>query len=165
MDFILICTCIALMAVFFLARHVLVPREVTRSLGRPYWICMWLSLANVVFASCVNYRLLTNTQPSHQDYSAILTALSLLTAGVISGYFATSYQDADESESWLLTALSIIFISLFVTLFGSIAYIVGLSGIIVEHPQLGLVLSIATGLILAAIVMHSFWDYVTFPEE
>jgi len=93
------------------------------------------------------------------DYSQILTVLSLLAAGIITGYFTFTYEQSAEDERPLTTALSSGFAFLFYFTFASISFYMGKSKQIHGAEGANIVGPIIMWVLLLANSLHDFWDY------
>ena len=97
--------------------------------------------------------------PNAVDYSQILTVLSLLATGIITGFFTFTFQDAAHDERWLATAISICFALLFYTVFGALSLYVGRSAHIRAAEYAASLLPLLMCLLLLANALYDFWDY------
>jgi len=145
-------------------RWATVPRE-CKTLPWHYWTFVILSVG-VTVAATVGFRfLLTASSPSGTDYSGVLNVLGLLSAGVIAGFFAFSFQDAASSEGILPNVISMCFALLFFVLFGSVCYFLGQWGKFNADTHVNTLVPVVMGLVLVGNVLYDFHDYVTVDGE
>jgi hypothetical protein len=148
--------CLSLLAVLLRA-FLYQTRDI--KLGRKYYILLLLSVLGTIFAG-VGLLQLTHVEINEGvDYSHILTVLSLLAAGIITGYFTFTYQDAAEDERFLPTAISICFVLLFYLVFAAISFYMGKSKQI--HSAEGAIIlgPVIMWALLLANAFYDFWDY------
>ena len=98
------------------------------------------------------------------DYSQILTVLSLLAAGIITGYFTFTYEQSAADERFLLSLLSTCFALLFYLTFGSISFYMGKSKQIHSTEGANTVGPLIMWALLLANSFHDFWDYRKGPR-
>src|SRR5262245_58547904 len=92
-----------------------------------YYLCIGLSFAGT-FPAAVGFYLLTQGPINNaQDYSQILTVVSLLAASLITGFFSFSYQNTRKDEWFLPTMTSICFVGLFYLVFFLLSFFLGAS--------------------------------------
>ncbi len=93
------------------------------------------------------------------DYSVILTVLSLISAGIISGFFTFSYQEAGKNDKYFPNIISVCFTLLFYLLFGAVSFYIGKSEEIHKAEYASTIVPIIMALILAVNTLFDFWDY------
>lgn len=132
-------------------------------LDRKYYLLLALSVAGTVLAF-IGFLLLARVPVNETvDYSQILTVLSLLAAGIITGYFTFTYEQSAGDELALTTALSSGFAFLFYFTFGSISFYMGKSKQIHSTECANIIGPVIMWVLLLANSFHDFWDYRKAP--
>lgn len=138
----------------------------TIELGRRFYTLLAVSVAGSLMAF-KGFFDLANAMPMPMlplpsnavDYSQILTVLSLLAAGIVTGFFTFTFQDAADDERWLATAISTCFVILFYCVFGALSLYVGKSAHIRASEHASTLLPLIMWLLLLANALYDFWDY------
>ncbi len=99
------------------------------------------------------------------DYSVILTVLSLISAGIIAGFFSFTYQEAGKNDKYFPNLISAVFALLFYLLFGAVSFYIGKSEQIHKVEYASTIVPVIMALILAANSLFDFWDYNREKEE
>jgi hypothetical protein len=135
-------------------------------LGRRFYLLLAVSVIGTLLAFKGLYDLANATPvptlplPSNAvDYSQILTVLSLLAAGIVTGYFTFTFQEAADDECWLATAISACFVILFYSVFGALSLYIGKSAHIRASEHASTLLPFIMWLLLLANALYDFWDY------
>jgi len=135
-------------------------------LSRKFYALLACSLAGSLLAFRGFYELANScpvptlpTPANTADYSQILTVLSLLAAGIVTGFFTFTFQDAANDERWIATAISVCFAVLFYAVFGALSIYIGLSPHVRASEHATIILPPIMWLLLAANVLYDFWDY------
>lgn len=133
----------------------------TRKIKLDYWYYSLLLVSVVgTLVAYLGFRELASVVVNEAvDYSQILTVLSLLAAGIITGYFTFTYEQSAADERFLPTALSTLFALLFYLTFGSISFYMGKSKQIHSTEGANTVGPIIMWVLLLANSFHDFWDY------
>ncbi len=130
-----------------------------------YYALLLLSLFGTLVAY-LGFRQLAGVPVNEMvDYSQILTVLSLLAAGIITGYFTFTYEQSAADERFLPTALSTCFALLFYLVFGAISFYMGKSKQIHSTEGANTVGPIIMWVLLLANSFHDFWDYRKGPPQ
>lgn len=129
-----------------------------------YLIPLVFSLGSDCFAGYGFYFLIQVQPTPGADYSTVLSILSLLTAGVVAGKFAFSHQDVATDERVLATARSTLFLLLFYTFFGAVAFYSGISEKISEAPMIHIFIPVIMATLLITNTIHDYWDYLERDE-
>lgn len=128
----------------------------------------WIPLSVALLADGVagyGFNVLMQRSPTPDtSYSAVLTILSLLAAGVIAGRLAFSHQEIAQDERALGTSLSVLLALLLFLLFGAVAYYAGLSSDISAAPDIHIVIPVIMGVLLLANTVSDYWDYLERTE-
>ena len=125
-----------------------------------YWYLMALSIAGNFLGLFGFYQLATGSiSTNSDDYSQILTVLSLLATAVITGFFAWSFTEAGTDEVPVTTAISACFTSLFYILFFALSFYIGKSGNTHNAEYAAFISSSIMFLILVVNTLLDFWDY------
>lgn len=133
-------------------------------LDRKYYALLLISLIGT-FLAFSGFRQLAGVPINETvDYSQILTVLSLLAAGIITGYFTFTYEQSAPDERFLPTALSTCFALLFYLVFGAISFYMGKSKQIHSTEGANTVGPLIMWVLLLANSFHDFWDYRKFPK-
>jgi NADH:ubiquinone oxidoreductase subunit 2 (subunit N) len=133
-------------------------------LDRKYYTLLLISLIGT-FLAFSGFRQLAGVAINETvDYSQILTVLSLLAAGIITGYFTFTYEQSAPDERFLPTALSTCFALLFYLVFGAISFYMGKSKDIHSTEGANTVGPLIMWVLLLANSFHDFWDYRKFPK-
>ena len=128
-------------------------------LGPKYYALLFISVIGT-FVAYLGFKQLTGEAVNEAvDYSEILTVLSLLAAGIITGYFTFTYEQSAEEERFLPTALSTCFALLFYLTFGAISFYMGKSKQIHSTEGANSVGPVIMWVLLLANSFHDFWDY------
>jgi len=93
------------------------------------------------------------------EYAQILSILSLLAAGIITGYFTFTYEQAASDELLFPTAYSTCFALLFYFVFALISFYMGKSRHVHSTEAANIVVPIIMWVILLANAFRDFWDY------
>jgi hypothetical protein len=134
------------------------------NLDRKYYALLLISVIGT-FVAYLGFRQLAAVAVNEAvDYSQILTVLSLLAAGIITGYFTFTYEQSAPDERFLPTALSTCFAVLFYLVFGAISFYMGKSKQIHSTEGANTVGPIIMWVLLLANSFHDFWDYRKFPK-
>lgn len=130
--------------------------------NRKYTLCLVLAFLGTLPAY-IGYIILfsqtsINTTPG-VDYSQILTLLSLLAAGTITGFFTFTYENVREDEKVLPTLLSMFFVAMFYLLFFLISYYAGRSKLTHNIEGAAVFVPSIMWLLLLANTAYDFLDY------
>lgn len=132
---------------------------------RKYGGLLGLCIGGSVAALLGFFQLASTSANSNTDYSQMLTILSILAAGITTGYFTFSYGDVGEDEHILATAIALVFVALFYLTFAAISFYMGKSEIIHSTEGANLIGPLIMWLILMGNVLYDFWDYREVDEE
>jgi len=124
-----------------------------------WWLLVFCAMIPNVLVYIGLHNLLVCTENTGVDHSSILSVLSLLSAGVIAGNFAFSYQDASDDEIILPNAISLVFVNLFYLLFGAVTYYFAESTDVLSVSGFTWILPTIMTLILTANTLNNYWDY------
>jgi len=128
--------------------------------GWKYYLCILMSFLGTILAAIGFYLLVTQTPiNAKQDYSQILGVLSLLAAGIITGFFTFSYVNVSDDEVILPTCISCCFVVLFYLVFLAISYYVGRSSATHNIENVEGVVPGIMWLLLVANMIYDFLDY------
>lgn len=127
-------------------------------LGWKYYGLLALSVVGSIFAF-IGFLQLSHATPDNVDYAQVLIVLSLLTSGIISGYFNFTFDQAALDEKFFPSALSICFILLFYLVFTAISFYIGKSSRLHEAEWANIIAPLIMMILLIAIAVREFWDY------
>ena len=132
-----------------------------------YRLLFWGSLIGPIAAAIGSYMLIKTPISSNKeaDYSLILTVVSLLATGVITGFFTFRYQNVDSDERVSPTALSCFFAALFYTVFGLISFYLGKSKVTHNLEGVEIWIPAILWMLLSANVIYEFLDYRVKPSD
>jgi len=130
-----------------------------------YYLLAGCSFIGCVFGGVGFYILAQATAQPGVDYGIILTVLALLSAGIISGFFTFSYQEADKNDEYFPNFICFGFILLFYLLFGAVSFYIGKSEQIHKAEYASTIVPVIMALILAVNSLFDFWDYNIIEKE
>ena len=145
--------------IVIVVRAIVVKQEQNKISAR-FWILLGVAILSTIIASYGFYLFLRLNPNEDNNYELILTILSLLSAGIISGYFTFSYRNSLKSEPILPNAISLCFTLLFYFLFGSVSFYMGKSQLIegIEHVEW--LIALIMFLLFLGNLLFDFWDYL-----
>ncbi len=135
------------------------PDRCVRELRPRYSSLLILSLIGNSIAFFGFRSLVSAPGSSGADYSTVLSILSLLATGVITGNFVFSYRKQAEDEAFLVNLISIWFMALFYLLFGAISFYMGQDHKVHGAPGIAMIAPLIMSMILVANALFDFWDY------
>lgn len=135
------------------------------------FIFFLVSIAGVFVATIGFYPLLFCQIKTIEKPEAILTVLSILSAGTIAGFFTFSYGKAAGSinfsskilpnpEKFFPNLISFCFQATFYLLFTAVSYFVGKSCFSYASPYLEWVILFFIFLTLVSVIAFDYWDYI-----
>ncbi len=129
-----------------------------------YYLCIGLSFLGTIPATVGFYLLTQIPVNSIQDYSQILTVLSILATGIITAFFTFSYANLKGDEVALPTLLSVCFVILFYFVFFAISFYIGKSKLIHNNENVEVFVPWIMWILLVANMMYDFMDYRRTPK-
>lgn len=124
-----------------------------------YYAFLSLSVIGSVIAGFGFSQLAQTEVNENFDYSQILTVISLLAAGIITGNFTFTYEEMAEDEIFITTLISICFTFLFYFVFAAISFYMGKSKQIHSVEGAVLIGPIIMWALLLANALYDFWDF------
>jgi hypothetical protein len=137
-------------------------RKIT--LDKKYYGLIGLSLLGSAVGSWGYHDLISGNVDTATDYSQILSVLSLLAAGIITGFFTFTFTHAAEDERVLASAISACFVLLFYIVFAALSFYMGKSPHIHRAAYSNIVGPLIMWLLLVANTLFDFWDYREEPK-
>lgn len=130
-----------------------------------YYSLLCLSIVGSLLAF-IGFLQLSRTPINESvEYAQILSILSLLAAGIITGYFTFTYEQAASDELLFPTAYSTCFALLFYFVFSVICFYMGKSRHVHNTEGANIFVPVIMGVILLANAFRDFWDYRKGPEK
>lgn len=133
----------------------------SNSVPLSFWLFLSISSSAILMSTYGFYLFISLPKNCSNDYTLILTILSLLSAGIISGFFTFSYNRSSKEERFLPNALAICFTTLFYLLFGAVSYYMGKSQLIESVEYVNILGAVIMGFILMGNLFFDFWDYIS----
>ena len=145
-------------------RAILIPRQESILKGKMCCFCIMIgfSILSIPFAIFGYSCLIRSPINEANDYSLIIATLSLLSVGVIAGFFRFTFGEArKENVTFILSnAVAISFNTIFYFLFGLVCYCIGRSTHTETIGDVSFFVPAIMGVILVANTLFDYWDYV-----
>ncbi|HKO99668.1 MAG TPA: hypothetical protein VJU86_22005 [Pyrinomonadaceae bacterium] len=135
------------------------------ALNYKYYSLLCLSILGSILAFIGFLQLSRTPINQNVEYAQILSILSLLAAGIITGYFTFTYEQAASDELLFPTAYSTCFALLFYFVFSLISFYMGKSKHVHSTEAANIVVPIIMWVILLANAFRDFWDYRKGPTK